>query len=543
MRRRLLPTTVVFVVLVASQAQGYIVPRALLLDELAKQCDLIVKGVALGSEPVHDAAFADLAGTGYGVFATRLKVISVLKGDATLAEITFHHYDKQPGERNEPPVSPQSYHFTPKQPYILFAKKAEQRSVFRTFTFSHTSQRDQGLIRAADEEPIARHTSVKAAIWRELTALASSNDSANIVYAIEHLNVLSGTAWHDRQAKTDFASEDALDVITLLLANKEPSVAHASLQAIGRDSPYLSDGMAPNWLATVGKGKVLRRGFATYPDNHSNRSAYRYRAHLVKLAQSPSSADIRALAIRALGRSRQNEKDTALIEPLRQWTADQMAPVRAAAAILWSDYPSKEATAALESLAGDEAPAVRTASAHAVGFSQIAELLPILDRMLADPDELASRAAALSLLSFDPDVAGPILKAHLGERRYSVEFTNALAEADPAANRDRLVAILKANPAPEVYLAGQMPTYTAWDILMKYVTDLDPAGLRAGTFDPYLDALETPPNVGSSPYQTLYRFYHDRRLTARMQSFKAKARAQVTGYDIDFFFKQIDGRK
>ena len=140
--------------------------------------------------------------------------------------------------------------------------------------------------------------------------------------------------------------------------------------------------------------------------------------------------------------------------------------------------------------------------------------MPILDRRLADLDEAVGRAAAISLLSFDPQVAAPILKTHLQDKQYSVAFTNSLAEADPAAYRDDLVAILKANPGPETTLTGQVPTYTAWDILMTYVTTVDAADLRAGKFDAYLEALESPPNIGSSPYQTLYRFYHDQGLTA-----------------------------
>jgi hypothetical protein len=543
MQRRVLLAAMTLVLLSGSSAQSYVVGPALSIDELARQCDLVVKAQAINSALVRDAAFADLSGAGYGVFATRLKVISVLKGDPQLGELTFHHYDKLPGQLGEPPVSPQTYHFTPDQSYILFARKTAEPRVFRTFSFSHTSQPDQGLIRAADSRPVARNTPAKTVIWDELTALAKSADSANVDYAIAHLDRLSSSPWYDHQPKTDFARNDVLDVVCPFLASKDEVVVRAALRAVGRASPYWPDAMPQSWLATVGKGKTLRRGFGTYPANYANPSALRCRAQLVALAQSSSTADIRALAIRALGRSRANEQDRALVEPLRRWTTDAAALVRAAAAVLWSDYPSKEATAALESLAGDKDPAVRADTAHAIGFSQLTELLPIVDRLLADPDESVHRAAALALLSFDPQAAGQILKAHRADRAYSVVFTNALAEEDPAAYRDALVAIVKANPGPETNLPGQIPTYTAWDILMNYVATLDAADLRAGKFDVYLDALETPPNIGSSPYQTLYRFYHERGLRTRMQTFRTKALAQVTGYNLDDYFKQIDGRR
>jgi HEAT repeat protein len=543
MPRRLLPGVLAIGFFLASPARSYVVPPAPSIDELARQCDLIIKAQALDSVLVQDAAFTDLSRAGYGVFATRLKVISVLKGDPTLAEITFHHYDKLTGQIGEAPYSPQTYHFTPNRPYILFAKKTDQPSVFRTFTFNHTSQREQGLVRAADSEPVPRNTPVKTTIWRELTTLAKSADSADVIYAIDHLDTLSRAPWYDWQTKADYARNDALDVICRFLASKDEAVARAALQAVGGASPYWDDAMPQGWLATVGKGQTLRRGFATYPANYANPSALRCRAQLMALARSSTSVDIRARAIRALGRSRENEHDRALVEPLGRWTTDPAAPVRASAAVLWSDYPSKEATAALESLARDKDPAVRAAAAYAIGYSQLTELLPILDRLLADSDESVRRAAALALLSFDLQAAGRILKAHLADRAYSVAFTNALAESEPAAYRDALVAILKANPAPGATLPGQIPMYTAWDILMNYVTTLEPAELRAGKFDTYLDALETPPNIGSSPYQTLYRFYHERGLLNRMQTFRTKARAQVTGYDLDFYLRQIDGRR
>lgn len=543
MQRRFLPAVGAFVLLVVAPARGYIVPPALSIEELTRKCDLIVKARAIDSVLVKDAAFADLSGAGHAVFATRLKVISVLKGDPELAEITFHHYAELAGQVGAAPYSPQSYHFTPAQSYILFAKKTDDPRVFRTFTVNHTSQPDQGLIRAADSEPIARDTSAKDAIWRELTNLAKSDDSAGVVYAIDHLNTLSSVPWYDRQPKTDFARNDALDVICPLLASKDHAVARAAVRAIGRASPYWDEAMPQSWLATVGKGKTLRRGFGTYPANYANPSAGRCRAQLVALAQSASAVEIRAMAIRALGRSRENEHDHALVEPLRRWMTDPAAPVRASAAVLWSDYPSKEATAALEELARDKDPAVRAGAAYTIGYSQLTELLPVLDRLLADPDESVRRAAALALLSFDPKTAGGILKAHLKDRAYSVGFTNALAEEYPAEYRDALVAILKANPGPETNLPGQIPTYTAWDILMNYVTTLDPADLRAGKFDAYLDALETPPNIGSGPFQTLYRFYHEHGLRNRLEPFRTKARAQVTGYDLDEYFKQIDGRQ
>jgi hypothetical protein len=291
MPRRFVPAVLAFGSLLASPAWSYIISPAPSIDELARQCDLIVKAQALDSVLVRDAAFTDLSRTGFSVFATRLKVISVLKGNSKLAEITFHHYDRLTGQIGAAPYSPQTYHFTPNQPYILFAKKTDQPSAFRTFTFNQTSQREQGLVRAADSEPIPRNTPVKTAIWRELTTMAKSFDSADVVYAIDHLDTLSRAPWYDWQTKADYARNDALEVICRFLASKDEAVARAALQAVGRASPYWADAMPQGWLATVGKGKTLRRGFGTYPANHANPSALRCRAQLVALARTDPRSD------------------------------------------------------------------------------------------------------------------------------------------------------------------------------------------------------------------------------------------------------------
>ncbi|MFI5381393.1 MAG: HEAT repeat domain-containing protein [Tepidisphaerales bacterium] len=542
MRLRHLPI-VLFALIWCARGYAYPVAYALPLDKLADQSDLVVKAQAIATDPVKDPAFTDYSNQGYGVFATRLKVISVLKGDAKLAEITFHHYDVVPDFRGGRFFSPQIYHFTPNQPYILFAKKSDVPGVFRTFSFNHTTQEDQGLLRAANSNPCAKDATVKDAIWDELTALIASKDPADVTYALGHLDVLSNALRPIGEGHEDFPRNAVLDLVTPLLAHTDPAIASAAVKAIGRPSPYWSDDLAHGWLATVGKGNAIRRGYGTYPANYTNPSAAYCRPQLVALANTATApATLRAQAIRSLGRSRDNDRDTALLAPLRSWSGDPEPQVRAAAAVLWSDYPSKDASATIQSLAADQSPVVRTAAAYAIGFSQTTELLPTLDALLADPDEHVHRASAVSLLSFDPKAAAPILKSHLKDPRCFVAFTNALAEADPVAYRDDLVTILTSKPGHES-LTGQVPAYTAWDILMNHIAACPPADLRAGKLDKYLDALESPPNIGSGPYQTLYRFYHEQKFTGRMQSFREKAVKQVTGYDLDYYFKQIDGRK
>jgi len=89
-------------------------------------------------------------------------------------------------------------------------------------------------------------------------------------------------------------------------------------------------------------------------------------------------------------------------------------------------------------------------------------------------------------------------------------------------------------------MTAQIPQYTSWTLLMEYVESLPPADVTAGKCDRWLDALEFPPDIGSGPYQTLYRFYVARGLKDRGKAFRAEAAKRVK-YDISKFFDQIDG--
>ena len=520
-------SALVFLALFASRGQGYPITPAPSLDTLGEQSDLVAKVQAVGSEVVVDSAFREAQG--YKVFATRFKVVSMLKGAATLTDITFRHYDDDPTYRGGAEYTPTIHHFVAGQSYVLFAKKTDAPAVFRSFSIWPTMAPEKEAIRAVDTTPLPKGIAIKDAVWLELRALLASKDDADIAYGIHQLEnfSISRFGFWMRTATEDFPRKEVLELISPFLADKNPAVAGAALEAIGCESPYLREN--EGWLATVGKGEMLRRGWGTYPAGHDNRSALECRAQLLALANSQVSAALRSQAIRAMGRSRQDEHDNALIGPLRAWSVDAEASVRAAAAVLWADYPSKGATSTIESLARDKDPHERAGAAFGIGCGQLSELLSSLDALVDDSDAHVSYAAAVSLLSFDMQLSAPILKTHLRDTRYRITFIDALASMDPALYRDDLAAILtERNLESGNSLPGQNPSYTAWDILMTYISACDVGEIRAGRFDKYLDALETPPNIGSSPFQTLYQFYHDKGLTDRMQSFRAKALKEET---------------
>jgi hypothetical protein len=67
MQIRCLFPVLLIVRLWTSHGQDYAVRPALLLDEVARQCDLIVKVQALRTEAVDHAAFPDHTGAGFSV--------------------------------------------------------------------------------------------------------------------------------------------------------------------------------------------------------------------------------------------------------------------------------------------------------------------------------------------------------------------------------------------------------------------------------------------------------------------------------------------
>jgi hypothetical protein len=174
---------------------------------------------------------------------------------------------------------------------------------------------------------------------------------------------------------------------------------------------------------------------------------------------------------------------------------------------------------------------------------QSPELLGLLDGFLRDKDERVRTAAAMSAVSFDPKESAALLKTFRNDPDYAATFVNALALDDPKPYLDDLARIVRDNAEPRLQFVAQMPVYTSWQILKADMDARTPAELAAGKLDTYLDALDHPPNIGSGPYQEMYQFYRDKGLNKRAAQFRADAKKRVTGYDIDYYFKRVDGEQ
>jgi hypothetical protein len=515
-------------------AWGYLVAPPMPLEQMVKEADLVLKVTAVSSQKVTDDSFRAL--NAYAVFATRMTVVCVIKGELVEKEIEFHHYDDDPTGQQFRMYSPQCYHFERGGNYVVFAKLTKTAGTLRPLWDAHRGREDQGAVRAADDKAVPAGTSVAEAIWDELTKLAASERPVDVQYAIRQLHLMSSPEGR-YDGTADFPRDKVMAILAPLIEHNAAEVAMAAIDAIGSRSPYRGDGAEMGWMATVAKGPLLARGHAKYPVNWDNIDGREQLKRLVQVGQRGATPALRACAIRALGLCR----DPALLESLRKWSADAAPEVRAAAAVLWSDFPGKEAAEQLARLSADPDASVRRSVAVAVGFQQATDLIPLLAVLLKDEDERVRSVAAMSAVSFDPRESATTLKAFLGEPDYRASFVDALALADPKTWLDDLAQIVAGNAVPKLQFVAQMPVYTSWQILKAEMDARTPQELAGGTLDKYLDALDQPPDIGSGPFQEMYQFYRDKGLTDRAARFRALAKKRVTGYDIDYYFKRVDG--
>jgi hypothetical protein len=515
-------------------ARGYLVANSMPMDDLIKEADVIIKGTVVSSEKTDDASFKPFPS--WGVFSARMKVIQVLKGTLAEKAIDFHHYDDDVAQQAGRMFSPQHYHFDRGRSYIVFAKNTQTPGLLRPLWDYHRSQEDQGQILTADDKPLPPGTTVKQAIFDELARLAHGDKADDVRYAISHLQTMSVSG--DRFRGTpDFSHDKVVSILAPLLDHADPHIADAAIDAIGSHSPYLSGDWAMGWLATVGKGTLLPRGHGKYPENWDNPDTCKLRGKLVEIAGTGSNpVAVRAKAVRALGLC----KADALLEPLAKWSSDPAAEVRAAAALLWADFPGEQGNKHLTRLAADPDVSVRRAVAAAIGFTQSPDLLPLLETFLCDKDEHLRATAAMSAVSFDPNISGPLLKKFVRDDDFRASFIDALALDDPKPWLDDLAQIVLNNQQPKLYFVAQMPVYTSWQILKAEMESRDLEELAGGKLDKYLDALDHPPDIGSGPFTEMYQFYLAKGLRDRAARFRQETKRRITAYDIEYFFNQVD---
>ena len=425
---------------------GYPVGTAVPLEKMAEEADLIFKGTAVSGKTVEDDGFVS-----HQAFVTReteFKIVSVIKGERPGDTLLFRHYDEapKPGFRM---FQPQYYHFEVGRTYLVFAKKGEETNVFRQLWMSHTVMEDQGVVLCANDQPVAQKT-VQEVVWAELTAMLASARSSDVLYAIRHLDQMSGGRG-PFDGVLDFDREGVLKAVQKLMASDDAKIAQTAIAVVGSHNPYLSDERTVYWLATVGSGKMPGIGWIDPKRNNPGGEAYW--KELVALANSKGADEVRAMAILALGLVR----EASLKQPIERWLADPSPAVRAAAVLLLADFPGPEAHRHWTALATDASPEVRACVARAIGFGQQVELAEVLARLLGDQEAKVRQAAAMSLLSFAPknESIAKIFRENLENAEFKPLFLNALARQKPADHLDALAKVVEEKTEPRTGGAGR----------------------------------------------------------------------------------------
>lgn len=508
----------------ASPASACLVPMPIPLKELARGADLVAKATVIADRPVVDNSFERIAGS--EVRETELRIVSLLKGPAS-SVLHFRHYAPSPETSSVWMCPAPSYAFVVGHTYIVLATRIAG-DTYRQLSQSRTML-DRSVLPTADASPLRGGTTITEAVWGDLIARLNSPDEAVVLKAIGLLDEMSDGPPMGVQ---DFDRSQVLAAIQPLIGAKSVATASAAITVFGENSPYFDDDFAPQWLAGIGKGTIPGLLQRKPPVNPLAGGAA---IELLRVATSGASADLRALAIRALARSRAIPPAT-----IGAWFRDPSIAVRSAAVLASTEIPDR---ATIRAASADSSPEVRQEAALAVGFTQDPRLVPLLGKLLQDPASNVRTAAALSLVSFAPDQAAPVMEVNLASE-FGPLFVNALARSNPQPYLPMLAQVIERGKIIELRLlpanswGGTNPAADSWHILFGYIRARPAAEVASGRLDRWLDALERSQWFGSSEPQELYALYLQRGLTSRAQHFRDAIRKSPIY--IDSMFDRVE---
>jgi hypothetical protein len=165
----------------------------------------------------------------------------------------------------------------------------------------------------------------------------------------------------------------------------------------------------------------------------------------------------------------------------------------------------------------------------------------VLAKLLPDKEPKVRQAAAMSLLSFSPKnkAIATVFRANLGNEEFDPLYLIALAREKPADYLDALAKAVEEKREPKNWWGGQIPAFTAWEMLFRNLQARSADEIRSGKLDRYLDAIEKVGNYSSSEPRDIYAFYVQRGMTERAKKFRRDAN-KAASYDLDYYFKQVD---
>ena len=500
---------------------------AIPLDQIAEQSNVIIKAKAISSVPATDDWFQ--GHPGYKVYSTKMQVVSVIKGVLGSLQIEFHHYgiDKAVPQTSMDFV--QAYEFTPDRSYIVFSANTVQDGVLRQLWKNPTVKFDQRVYLAADDAA-AKGSRIADILYAEFTNMLASPRAEDVLYGIRQLDEMSNPL--NRLLKLhDFDHSEVLRAISPLMSNGDEQIAKAAIQAVGGSNPYFKDEDAISWLVKVGGRKLP--GVAPWePDQ--NPGSQQYYRQLIEVADGKGSVELRAMAIRALGRSGRAD----LLPSVLSWAHSTEPRIREAATVLMADFLAEDVADPIASSANDPDPQVRIAAAKAIGFGQFADSLPVLSQSLRDTNIKVRHAAALSLASFSPRQSAEILRANIDNPDYKAVFVNILASENPEPYLKMLGEIIEAK---QFFLpwSGKLPAADSWDILFGYLKTRATEALQSGKFNPQFEVLEKAQFFDSSEPRDLYDLYLANGMKDRAANFREYIR-RSSPFGMEDYFDRVD---
>jgi tetratricopeptide (TPR) repeat protein len=504
-----------------------LIAMAIPLDQIAQQSSVIIKAKAISSSPATDDWFQSYPG--YKVYSTRMQVVSIIKGIPGSQQIEFHHYGTDKAVPQTSMEFVQVYEFKQDRSYIVFAANTAQDGVLRQLWKNPTVKSDQGVYLAADDT-VVRVGRIADILFTEFTNLLANSVTEDVLYGIRQLDEMSNPL--NRLLKLhDFGQSEVLGAISPLMSNGDEQIAKAAIQAIGGSNPYFRDEDAIFWLAKVGGRKLP--GIGAW-ESDQNPGAHEYYRQLEEVADGKGSAELKSMAIRALGRSAHSD----LVPAVLRWITSTEPRVREAATILSADFPAESVAGSITTSANDPDPRVRVAAARAIGFGQFADLLSVLAQSLHDESLDVRRAALMSLASFSPQKSRDILRANIDNPEFRSVFVNILASENPEPYLKALGEIIgdKQLFAP---VSGKIPSAESWDILFRYLKTRTTQALQSGKFNPQFEVLEKAQFFDSSNPRDLYEFYLANGMKDRAANFREYIR-RTSPFRMEDFFERVD---
>lgn len=528
------------------------------LDKMADEADLVFKGHVISTHAETNAAFPYWG----KAHMTTMDVISVLKGNASTNKVVFLHNTHGPdawGGGTPPP----HYVLEPGRCYLIFAEKTENPAVFRQLSEGITWE-DDGATLVTDTRPLTNLT-IKEAHWLELNRLLTDGIPSDEIHAIWKLNRMSercGAGWGHTH---DFAREAVLQSLQQLAANTNDEVAVEAINC------FQVGGVIDTKVAWSDHGMAT---LPIYPVESNCISQVRpFADSLIQVANTSKSVSPRVAALVSLF----GTGFPAVSNSLPRWLRDPAEDVRVEAVRLLRDFPEGFAEQALRERAEDKSAKVRSVVAIVIGDGRYDRLLPTLAKLFNESDETNSKikledlkaglpgestigdvhtSAGMSLVKFAPDQISNILKTHLDDPGFHINFVAKLAENDAEPWLPELVSILETREKYVTDIAGLsggdprkysdlyadlvlVGTYgKCWEDVRQFLLKQSSEDLAGGKYDRYMDLLEKLVwhDIGCAGCsrdepQNLYAFYRSKGLEKRAKEVRQRFKDLSANFD------------